>query len=328
MKIRKIFVFCLLNILVLTQTSCMDLAGLRKFTEESVKAGTKFNAISQDPYRNCAMRKYYRKTLDDDFRSFIIFNSPDAFLSTLPAAERRVCEERKAKWANFQKANKILVTYFYVMGTLAADEVANTDDEFSLIKAEVATLSGGDPLFAAALGIANTLTNILVDAKRRKAIKEAIIDSNGNVTAVTSQLSTALDGYATELENEREELILMYDEALGFSKQLNRERCCQNRADNCKNANGTNNPNVCVFEFTDALALLSSRDAIEANVQQINTKITAARAYQKVLLGIRNGHNELFQEAQRGFNTKQAVRIALKYAPSIQSNFDELSAAF
>jgi hypothetical protein len=328
MKKQKILIFFLTIILILTQTSCMDLVGLRKFTEETVKAGSKFKAISQDPYRNCAIRKYYQKTKNDKFKTIMVFNSPDEYLKTVSAADRKDCEDRKAKWKNFQEANKILVTYFYVMGTLAADDIANTDDEFGAIKGHVATLSGSDPFYAAVLGVANTITNILADAKRRKGIKRAILDSNGSVTAVTTGLSNALDEYTTGLEREREELILMYQEALNTSKVFDREKCCQNRADNCRTEGGANNPNVCVFEFTDALAMLTSRNTVEAEVQQINTKITAARAYQKVLLGVRNGHNELFQEAQKGFDTKQAVRIALKYAPAIQTNFDELSAAF
>jgi hypothetical protein len=328
MKFHKSLVCGIIAILLLTQTSCMDLAGLRKFTDSSVEAGKKFKALSQDPYRNCAIRVYYQETKDDKFRTIKVFSSPAEYLKTADPTDRQDCERRKERWANLQEANKILMTYLYVMGTLAADDVANTDSQFTTIKGHVSTLSGSDPIFSAAFGIANTITNILLDSKRRKGIKNAILDSNGNVTTVTIKLSEALDGYIIELEREREDLILMYAEALAVKNEFNRELCCQNRADRCKNAEGSDNPNVCVFRFNDALALLSSRSLVETEAQSINAKIKAAKAYQKVLMEIRDGHNELFLEAQRGFNDKQAIKIALKYAPAIQDNFDELVAAF
>ena len=51
---------------------------------------------------------------------------------------------------------------------------------------------------------------------------------------------------------------------------------------------------------------------MEAAVQTLNTRIRAAKAYQKVLADVRDGHHELFVEAERGFNKKAAIRIALK----------------
>lgn len=326
--LKKLLVCVMTAIILLSQTACMNLAGLKKFTDSSVEAGKKFKGLSQDPYRNCAIKVYYQETKDNQFKTIKVFNSPAEYLKTADAADRKTCEDIKANWANFQEANKVLMTYLYVMGTLAADDVANTDSQFDAIKGHVSTLSSGDPYFQAVLGIANTITNILLDAKRRKGIKNAIIDSNGNITTVTLGLSNALDTYITGLEREKEELILMYTEGLAINKEYNREMCCQNRADKCKNANGSNNLSVCVFEFNDALAMLSSRSAVETDAQTINTKINAAKAYQKILKEIRDGHNELFQEAQKGFNEKQAIKIALKYAPAIQDNFDELFAAF
>ena len=56
--------------------------------------------------------------------------------------------------------------------------------------------------------------------------------------------------------------------------------------------------------------------------------MAAAEGYQGVLANIKQGHRELNQEAQNKFNAKNVVRIALKYAPAIQSNFDDLAKAF
>lgn len=327
-KFQNAFICGIIAMLVLTQTNCINLVGLRKFTDSSVEAGKKFKTLSQDTYRNCAMRTYYQETKDNRFKIIKVFISPSEYLKTVDPADKRLCDERKAKWENLQEANKILVTYLYVMGTLAADDVANTDSQFAVIKGHVTTLTGSDPIYSAALGVANTITNILLDAKRRKGIKKAILVSNGDVTTITTKLSDALDGYITELERENDELRLMYEEALSTSNAYNREMCCQNRADNCKTPSGSDNPNVCVFRFSNALAMLSSRNAVETNAQDINSKITAAKAYQKILIEIRNGHNELFQSAQKGFDDKEAVKIALKYAPAIQDNFAELFAAF
>lgn len=326
--LKRLLTCVMTTIILLSQMACTDLAGLKNFTDSSVEAGKKFKVLSQDPYRNCAVRIYYQETKDSQFKTIKIFNSPAEYLKTASAADRKDCEDISQNWANFQEANKILMTYFYVMGTLAADDVANTDSQFGAIKGHVSTLSGGDPYFQAVLGIANTITNTMLDAKRRKGIRRAIIEGNGNITAVTLGLSKALDTQIAGLTREKEELILMYKEGLAINKEYNREMCCQNRADKCKNANGSNNSSVCAFEFNDALAMLSSRSAVETNVQTIDTKINAAKAYQNILKEILDGHNELFQEAQKGFNEKQAIKIALKYAPAIQDNFDELVAAF
>ena len=69
MKILQIKSVSLLLILITTfsQIACVDLAGLRKFTDKSVEAGSKFKGIMNDSYRSCAIELYYTKAKTSDF---------------------------------------------------------------------------------------------------------------------------------------------------------------------------------------------------------------------------------------------------------------------
>jgi hypothetical protein len=288
----------------------VDLVGLRKFTDESVKAGAKFNDLSQDIYRACAVELYYQKYRMSRFTAISIFESPDVFLGTLPARERVECETAKKLWGNFAAANKVLMSYLYVMGQLAGDDIANADAGFKAAKNSIASLPrGSDPIIAPTLNIANTITNILMDAERQKAIKKVLIQNNGDVRSLTAKLSKALITYIVWLEKEKAALTNMYNFALANHQSFNRQ--------------------IQVKPIpSDALLVLSASANLEIEVQKINAKIRAAKAYQNLLTNIKDGHRELYEEALYGFNKKVAVRIALKYAPAIQANFDDINKAF
>jgi hypothetical protein len=289
---RNKLVCGLIAVVLFTQTSCMDLVGLRKFTDETVKAGTKFKALSQDIYRSCAREIYYQRVKTGGFTNIPRFDSPDAFLVTVPD-RRKPCDDFKREFANFKNANKILMTYFYVMGQLAADDVANADDEFKGAKDALSGVAG----FNTALNIGNTITNILLDSARRKGIKKAVINTNTDIGALTDSLSNAMDNYIAQLNAEKSRLIEVYDFAVAQ-------------------------------HLSEPLIIIPNSINLDNEIQNINTKIKAAEAYKEVLAGIKKGHQDLYAEAQRGFNQKQVVKIALQYAPAIQSNFDELAKAF
>ncbi len=301
---RKLSVTFLACILVLSQTGCLDLAGLRKFTDESVKAGAKFKDLAADNYRSCAAELYYLEVRGSEFGSIRIFESPDTFLATLPADRRAACTEVKDASVNFTAANKILMTYLYVMGQLAGDNVASADKQFEDVKTALEGLPGtSPPEMSAALSIANTITNIFLDAQRQKAIKKGLLESDASVGIVTDGLTKYLTAYVTRLESERDSLKGMYDFAL-------RHQTTASAAS------------------ASALLVVASSANLGAEVQRINAKIKAAKAYQKALAGVRDGHRELFQLAGRGFNKKAALQIALKYGPAIQENYDEIVKAF
>ena len=306
--------------LLMSQAACMNLAGLRKFTEESVKAGLKFKALSQDPYRSCASELYYQKLKSGSFvrpgatagdaSTIAVFDTPAAFLATVAPEQRRACEELKTNWGHFRSANKVLMTYLYVMGTLAADEVASTDDEFGSVKSSLSGIPGGaNPILGAALNLANTLTNAILDGKRRRAIRRAVTSGNGDIAAIADGLSNGLLVYEEQLRREKAMMQEAYAFALAAHKKFNAGAGAGADA------------------YDPFLALSNGRN-LEAEVQVINAKIKASEAYREVLSGIKRGHQELYAEAQQGFSQKNVVRIALKYAPAIQSNYDELAKVF
>ncbi|MGE3466527.1 MAG: hypothetical protein AB7J13_06300 [Pyrinomonadaceae bacterium] len=301
---KKLTASLLALLLVVLQTGCVDLAGLRKFTDESVKAGSKFKDLAADNYRSCASQLYYLEVRGGNFDSIKIFESPDIFLATLPADRRGICTEVKDASVNFIGANKILMTYLYVMGQLAGDSVASTDKQFEEFRTALEGLPGNrPPEISAALSIANTITNILIDAQRQKAIKKALRETDESVEALTEGLARYLTVYVTRLENEREEIKRMF--AFAHRHQM-----------------AAPNPSA------NALLVVSSSAKLDADVQRINSKINAAKAYQKALSGIRDGHRELYDLAGRGFNKKVALQIALKYGPAIQENYEEIVKAF
>lgn len=202
------------------------------------------------------------------------------------------------------------MTYLYVMGTLAADSVASTDDEFAAVKSSLSGIpGGGNAMLGAALSLANTVTNALLDGKRRRAISRAVKESNDEIAPITEGLGNALLAYEEQLRREKAMMRESYDFALAGHIKFSAAG---------GGAAGAHDP---------FLALANGRD-LEAETQIINAKIKASEAYREVLAGIRKGHQELYNEAQQGFSQKNVVRVALKYAPAIQSNYDELAKAF
>lgn len=308
----------MLLIVTLAQTACIDLAGLRKFTDSSVEAGKKFKELAADKYRSCAAELYFLDTRGRGFNEIRLFESPDSFLTkdTVPAARKQQCEQVKIDSAKFVAANKVLMTYLYVMGQLAGDNVANTDKEFKAAKDALEGLpGGGDPIVGAALSIANTITNIFMDVQRQKAIKKAVLENEKHIGAVTGGLSRYLTTYISQLENERGAAISMYEFALAGHIEFNSARTLKTP---------TQDPPI----QYDALNVVAATSQLELEVAKLNGRIKGAKAFQKVLQDITEGHTELYAEAQRGFNKKQAVRIALKYAPSIQTSYDDIVKAF
>lgn len=308
--LTKITTTLLASVMVLLQTACLDLVGLKEFTDESVKAGAKFKELAVDNHRSCASEVYYETLRNSDFRQIRIFESADTFMASLPGDQQNKCAGLETSAANFVAANKILMTYLYVMGRLAGDDVASADKQFKEMKDALDGLPGtSPPEFTAALSIANTITNILLESQRQKAIKKAILASDADVKTVTEGISDYLKVYIERLERERDDGIKRaYRAALNHHEAFN--------------ASFGGSPR------SDALTVMTGTVQIEAAVQTLNTRIRAAKAYQKVLADVRDGHHELFVEAERGFNRKAAIRIALKYGPSIEENFEELKKAF
>jgi len=299
--------------LLLAQASCANLTALRKFTDESVKAGAKFKELAADSYRTCAIGLYYQGIKSHRYKRIELFDSPSSYLASIGEEEltlldgAKECEKQKSNWKNFEAANKVLITYLYVMGQLAADDIATTDDEFTAVRGAISGIPNGDnPILAAALGLSNTIANMLLDGKRRSAIKAAVLKSNEDIGKLSDELTKALEIYIEKLKNEKNALKGVYEFALAeYQSSLPN--------------NGNSN---------DPFLVLSKQDSVEADFQKVNSKIKAAQAYQKVLSGIKKGHQELYEEAQKGFDLKNAVRIALKYTPSIQSNYNDLAKAF
>jgi hypothetical protein len=300
----------LIAFIAFSQTACVNLVGLREFIDKSVKAGSKFKGIINDSYRSCAVALYYRRAITTEFEDFKPFDSPKAFLDTVPEMQKRECERTSESAKNFIGANKVLMTYLYVMGQLAGDGLTNTDEEFTALRGAIAEIPGGDnAIVAPAINLANTITNIILESKRQKALKEIISRNNGNVTTLILELSKSLDIYLERLDREKNRLKEMHETA--------------------------NNLHISLYRTTDetkpkfdALQILSGGSSLEDKIQKINEKISAAKAYKEILSSIQKGHQELYVEANRGFNKKNAVRIALKYAPSIQTNYDEIIKIF
>lgn len=313
----KGIVATLLMIVTLTQSGCIDLAGLRKFTDSSVEAGKKFKELAADRYRSCASELYFLDVRARGFERIRLFESPDEFLKSQPAARKKQCDDGKSDSAKFVAANKVLMTYLYIMGQLAGDNVANTDKEFKDAKSALEGIpGGGDAFVGAALTVANTITNIFMDIQRQKAIKKAVLENEKHIGEVTRGLSRYLDTYITQLENERTAAKLMYEFALAEHIEFNSARAIK------PVPMMTPMPDPPI-QF-DALAVVAGTGQLETEIGKLNSRIKAAKAFQKVLQEITEGHTELYAEAQRGFNKKRAVQIALKYAPSIQSSYDEI----
>lgn len=343
MKLLQIKSISLLLIVFVTlsQTACVDLAGLRKFTDSSVEAGSKFKGIMSDSYRSCAMELYYIKAETDNFNNLTPFVSAKEFLDANPSEGGQLCETSKQNAKNFIFANKVLMTYLYVMGQLAGDGLTNTDDEFDKLKTAFGQIpGGGDPLVATSFNLANTITNIIVQSKQQKALKETISQNNGNITSLTNGLSTLLDTYLTRLAAEKNRLKQMYGQAnqlhITFNRRNRQSENSLNRIEDLiKTIPGVrpqaqpiqNNAEMLNPDY-DALQVLNSNAALETEIKNIDAKIGAAEAYKEVLSSIQQGHQDLYVEANKGFKKKEAIRIALKYAPSIQKNYDEIIKVF
>ncbi len=133
-KIRKgiprATVAALIAAVLVTQLACIDLAGLRKFTDASVKAGSKFTELSTDTYRSCGAEAYYTNYRVEEIDEIHVLEGPDSYFDMLSPETRQQCVNLKDDAANFAAANKMLVTYLYVLGQIASVDAASTEAEF------------------------------------------------------------------------------------------------------------------------------------------------------------------------------------------------------
>ncbi len=146
-------------------------------------------------------------------------------------------------------------------------------------------------MVGAALSVANTITNIFMDIQRQKAIKKALVENEKHIGDVTRGLSRYLDTYIKRLENERGAARSMYEFALARHVEFNSARVVKL----VPPIPPAPEPPI---QF-DALAVLTGTNQFETELSKLNGKMNAARAYQKVLQEVTEGHTELFAEAQR-----------------------------
>lgn len=304
----KTIYLCLIAAFVIVQTGCVDLTALREFTDESVKAGKVFKSIAEDSYRSCAKTRYFEQFRKKAFKDIDIFVSADEYLEGNKEAAA-ICSKDKENATKFVTVNKILMTYLYVLGDLAGDDVGKTGVAFDNAQEELANISGTpNPTISAAASIAKTLATIAQDSKRQNAIRNGIIHTDESIKGLTEGISEYLGIYIDTLKAERNSAEATYKLALKHQEELHKQ--------------------IDGKPQSDALLVVLSSAQLNVEVQDINAKITAAKAYQKVLSEIRDGHHELFEVANSGFKKRDAIRIALKYGPAIKESYDSVKKAF
>ncbi len=163
-------------------------------------------------------------------------------------------------------------------------------------------------MVGAALAIGNTITNLILDAKRRKAIDKTVRASNRDVGIVADRLAFWLDIYIDMLGREKKSLSTMY--AFGLSRHHSLVRGVKGSAS------------------TDPLVGILATRSLTNEVLVLSAKIKAANAYKDALSKIKAGHQELFDQAQKGLDNKTILQIAEKYAPAIQADYEALNKAF
>jgi hypothetical protein len=306
-------VFVLLIAFSVVHSACVDLGEVRAFAETAAAVGDRFPGLARDLHDSCMAQQRYIVAQREDFRvdQFADLNDP---AHPLLEAGRKTCQLYENERERLIKANATLVSYMRSMGDLAADDLTSFDKgigEFGSALAGVQLFSEAES--SAIAKLASYLARMAAEGYRRKQLREVIKDANPDVKVAATALARIVSrNYILQLENERVAMREYYRklavESVRFSALA------------VKHAHGES-------DVINPVPLDDLRSKFEARNAAINTKVTGARAYSRVLAEVEAGHQELFDHADQ-LNSSAVLAAALQEAKTIQALASEFLKAF
>lgn len=312
-KYTRSLLFILLLGLSVVHGACVELDEVRAFAQTASAVGDRFPGLARDLHDSCMAQQRYIVAQREDFRvdQFADLNDPD---HPLLESGRKICQLYENEQERLVKANATLVSYMKSMGDLAADGLTSFDKGIG----EFGNALSGAQLFSAAESSAisklgSYLARIAAEGYRRKQLREVIEEANPDVQIATAALSRIVSrNYILQLENERVAMRDYYRKLAAESVRFSRLTVAH--------ADGES-------DVTNPVPLDDLRSKFETRNSAINSKVTGARAYAKVLAEVGTGHQDLFDHADQ-LSSRVVLAAALQEAKTIQALASEFLKAF
>jgi hypothetical protein len=292
---------------------CGDLKEVREFAATASAVGERFPALARDLYDSCMAQQRYIVAQREDFRVDQFGDLNDSEHPLLESG-RNTCKLYQDEQERLIKANATLVSYMKSMGDLAADDLTNFDKGI----ADFGGALTGAQLFTAAESgaitkLASHLAQMAANGYRRKKLRDVIKETNSDVAITTAALGRIVSkNYILQLENERVAMREYYrklgTEHVRFSRLV------------VTLAHGES-------DVTNPAPLDDLKSKFEIKNSAINTEATGALAYTKVLAAVSEGHQQLFDHADR-LNTSAVLSEALAEAKTIHALASDFLKAF
>jgi hypothetical protein len=316
---RSITLFLILS-LALASSACIDLSAISKFAASATEIGKRFPNLANDLGASCRRQYTYQSVEQNQFQ-------PDRLAAiTHPedgTPEMKYLEERCQVYTEQQKrlieANAVLVDYLKTMGALAADDLTAYDKSIeglgsSFTKANI--FNEGE--VKAVQKLVGFLLKAATEGYRRKKLKSALEDQNGNIQTLTRALrNVVVQNYVLQLRNERGQLRSYYSTSILRYRDYMRQLAAHTAKDGSTPGDAVQDP----------LPIIQVKRLWDDEDTEIAKKIAAAEAYGKALDTIAEGHQKLYDERNK-LDSKALMRTALTYAQTIQSLVEDFRKAF
>jgi septal ring factor EnvC (AmiA/AmiB activator) len=246
------------------------------------------------------------------------------------------CKIYKDEQERLTKANAILAAYLKSMGDLAADKLTNFDKNIEGFgKAATAGKLLDDSQSTAIMGLAKVLSHIAAEGYRRKKLRDVIKETNSDIQAVTSALSTIVShNYELQLENERVAMQAYYAKLTQQEVRFNQLQASAAQATlNALQKRGEmSDPSLLEVlrnrsEFPSPAVLDDLKTSYETKNAAINVKKKGAEAYVKILKNVGEGHQKLYDNADK-LSSREVLSTALSYAKTIEALAGDFQKAF
>jgi hypothetical protein len=319
----------------LSTSSCLELKEIRTFAELAGDVGDRFPALVTDLYESCKSEQRYIVAQKHDYRLDRIGDLNDDS-NPLMQEGLQQCKIYKNEQERLTKANAILVAYLKSMGDLAADKLTNFDKNIEGFgKAATAGKLLDDSQSTAIMGLAKVLSHIAAEGYRRKKLRDVIKETNSDIQAVTSALSTIVShNYELQLENERVAMQAYYAKLTQQEVRFNQLQASAAQATlNALQKRGEmSDPSLLEVlrnrsEFPSPAVLDDLKTSYETKNAAINVKKKGAEAYVKILKNVGEGHQKLYDNADK-LSSREVLSTALSYAKTIEALAGDFQKAF